>query len=249
MPAFTRANSLAAVVLVAVVGVGALVYFGSNRPGGTGSQGTPSPTATAVPTAAPTAASTPQPTFDPTSPAAWTSYTSAIYGFTMAYPSDWSVAAPAEHKWQPGEAVVDDAWPWANVFVNPEAVDGDSIGLWVFQIPAPEGTDLNSWDGLDAALGEMCNEPTLNACPSDDPPITLCLGEQECRAAIIVLWDEELTPTAAFGDPDAGVITVFSIGRPDDFPAAARYGGTVALLNAILAQTGVREPLPGETPH
>jgi len=42
---------------------------------------------------------------------------------------------------------------------------------------------------------------------------------------------------------------VFSIGRPDDFPAAARYGGTVALLKAILAQVDIRAPLPGETPH
>jgi hypothetical protein len=246
MPALTRATGIAAVALVAVVGAGGFIYLNSNSPGGTGSQGTPGPTATPAPTVAPTAAPTPQPTFDPSG---WTSYTSAVYGYTIAYPSDWSVYAPAEHTWQPGEPVVDDAWPWADVFANPEAVDGDSMGLWVLQIPAPAGADLDSWDGLLDVLREMCDEPTLNACPTEDPPVTLCLGDLDCRAAIIVFWSDEPSPTAVYGDPEAGVINVFSIGRPDDFPAAARYGGTVALMKAILAQVDVREPQPGETPH
>ena len=123
------------------------------------------------------------------------------------------------------------------------------MGLWVMQVAAPAGADLGSWDGLEAALGELCDEPTVNGCPGDDPPTQLCLGGQDCRAAIIVLSGPELTPTAAFGDPEAGIITIFAIGRPDDFPAAARYGGTVALLKAILAQVDVREPQPGETPR
>jgi hypothetical protein len=169
----------------------------------------------------------------------------------MAYPSDWSLHQAATHRWQPNEPLAsgEDAWPWADVFANPEAVDGDSMGLWVLQIPAPFGADLGSWDGLEAALRETCDEPTLNTCPSDDPPTPMCLGDQDCQPAIIVLWDPELTPTAAFGDPEAGTITLFSIGRPDDFPGAARYGGTVALLKAIVAQVDVREPQPGETPR
>ena len=251
MPALSRATTVAAVAVVAVVGAGALIYLNSTGPGGAGSQPTSAPTTapTSAATVAPTAAPASQPTFDPTDPSAWATYTSAVYGFTMAYPSDWSVHSRAEHKWQPGEPVVDDAWPWADVFANREEVDGDSMGLWVFQIPAPEGADLDSWDGLQDVLQETCDEPTVNTCPSDDPPITLCLGEQDCQPAIIVLWDQEPTPTAAFGDPEAGTITLFSIGRPDDFPAAARYGGTVALLKAILSQLDVTEPKPGETPH
>lgn len=251
MPALSRASGLAAVALVAVVGAGALIYLNSTGPGGAGSQPTSSPTTAPTPaaTVAPTAAPTSQPTFDPTGPSAWTTYTSAVYGYTIAYPSDWSVHSRAEHKWQPGEPAIDDGWPWADVFANPEAVDGDSMGLWVWQVPAPAGADLDTWEGLRDVLQETCDEPSMATCPGDDPPITLCLGEQDCRAAIIVLWNEELTPVAAYGDPEAGVVNVFAIGRPDDFPAAARYGGSVALLKAILSQVDVREPQPGETPH
>ncbi len=249
MPALTRATGIAAVALVAVVGGGALVYLNSPGSGSGGPGAQPTPTPTPAPTVAPTAAPTPQPTFDPSDPAAWTPYTSAVYGYTIAYPSDWSLHSAATHKWQPGEPIVEDGWPWADVFANPETVDGDEIGLSVTQVPAPAGADLGSWDGLEAALGELCAEPTLNGCPSDDPPTELCLTGQGCRAAIIVLSGEELAPTAAFGDPETGTITLFAMGRPDDFPAAARYGGTIALLKAILAQVDVREPQPGETPH
>lgn len=235
MPSFSRATGIAAVALVAVIGAGAFVYLAGEGPG-FGSQ----------PSSAPTVAPT------PTLPAGitgWKDYTSAIYGFTMKYPSDWSVHEPAEHKWQQGERRVDDAWPWADILANPEAIDGDSMALWVFQVPAPEGADLDSWVSLQGVLSGTCDEPSLSVCPSDDPPITLCLGEQDCQAAIIVLSNDELTPTAAYADPGAGVVNVFSIGRPDDFPAAARYGGTIALLKAILGEVGARDPLPGETPH
>ena len=254
MPALSRTTAIAAVVLVAVVGAGALLYLTSSRPGGVGSQSTPAPTTapTPAPTAAPTAASTPQPSFDPTDPSAWTTYTSAVYGFTMAYPSDWSVAAPAQHKWQVGEPAVPDAWPWADVFVNPEEVDGDSIGLWVWQVPAPAGADLDTWEGLQAVLLEICEVPTFGPCEMDtqETSAPMCVGRQECQPALVVLMGtEELLPFGFFGDPETGTITVFNIGRPDDFPAAARYGGTVALLKAILAQVDVRVPQPGETPH
>ena len=250
MPALSRATGIAAVVLVTALGAGGIIYLNSPGSGSGGPGAQPTPTPTPAPTVAPTAAPTPQPTFDPSDPAAWTPYSSAVYGYTIAYPSDWSLHSAATHKWQPGEPIVDDAWPWADVFVNPETVDGDSIGLWVLQVPAPAGADVSSWDGLRAALGEMCDEPTVDAaCPGNNPPTALCLGGQDCQAAIMVLTGEELAPMAAFGDPETGVITMFLIGRPDDFPAAARYGGTVALLKAILAQVDIREPQPGETPR
>jgi len=250
MPALSRASGLAAVALVVVVGAGALVYFGSNRPSGAGSQGTPVPTATPAPTVAPTAAPTPQPTFDPSDPAAWTTYTSAVYGFTMAYPSDWSVHTRAEHKWQPGEPVVPDGWPWADVFANPEQVDGDSMGLWVWQVPAPAGADLDTWEGLQAALLEICEVPTFGSCELASPATPMCRGQQECQPALVVsMGTEEVLPFGLFGDPEAGTITVFNIGREDDFPAAERYGGTVALLKAILTQVDVWPPQPGQTPQ
>lgn len=55
MPSLSRATGVAVVALVAVVGAGTLFYLNSN-PDGSGSQGTPLPTATSTP--APTVAST-----------------------------------------------------------------------------------------------------------------------------------------------------------------------------------------------
>jgi hypothetical protein len=252
MPALSRATGIAAVALVAAVAVGGLIYL--NSPGGSGGRPTPSPTPEATapssaPTLAATPAVTPQPTFDPTG-AEWPTYTSAVYGFTMKYPTDWSVYAPATETWPPDEPVVDEATPWAEIFVNPEDVDGDSIGMWVHQMPAPTGADLASWEGLQAVIQELCDRPGFSyPCESVAEPTPMCFGQQECRPAIIVSVSDERTVSAFFGDPETGVVTVFAMGRQDDFPGAARYGGTVALLKAILAQVDVREPKPGETPH
>jgi hypothetical protein len=254
MPAFTRATSLAAVALVAVIGAGTLVYLNGNP--GPGGPGTPTPTAapTPAPTAVATTAPTLQPTWNPESPTAWATYTSAVYGFTMKYPADWSVDAPATHKWQPGEPDAAGTWPWADLFVNPEEVDGDAIGMWVWQVPAMAGADLSSWEGLQAAFIDVCEGPSFGSCEferieSINHPTRMCLGQQECRPALIIpVGIEEPEPFGVLGNPATGLITVFQIGRPDDFLAAARYGGTIALLKAILAQVDVREPQPGETP-
>ena len=244
MPALSRATGIAAVALVAVVAVGGIMYLSSNNSGNVGSQNTP------VPTAAPTAAPTPEPTAEPSFVApgitGWKTYTSAVYGYTISYPEDWSVTARATQKWQPGES--EDA-PSGDVFLNPEAVDGDGIVFEALQFPGPAGADLGSWDGLLAALTEMCAKPAEfyaeTPCPSEGVT-RMCLGNSGCQPVAFV-HDNDL-PRALFGDPETGTFTYILVGRVDDFPAAARYGGTVTLLKSILSQLGVREPQPGETP-
>ena len=239
MPVLSRAAGIAAVALVAVVGAAGLIYL--NSPGGSGGRPSPSPTQVAAapssaPTTAPTAVPTPQPTWDPEDEDSWTTFTSTVYDHTISYPSDWSVEEQATRE---GES---------DVFTNPEEVDGDEIAMLVFQVPAPNGSDLTTWEGLEAVALDICAEPSEIACPAA-PPTPMCLGEQECQPAIIVLVSDELTPSAYLGDPETGIVTVFAMGREDDFPAAARYGGTVALLKDVLARLDVREPRPGETPH
>ena len=142
---------------------------------------------------------------------------------------------------------------WTDVFINDEAVDGDSIAMWFSQAPAPDGADLKTWDGLKAAYLQLCalRGPTgANDCTVDSESVPLCLGTKECEPAmILVVGSEESSPDGFFADPETGEITIFSMGRPEGFPASARYGGTIALLKAILAQVDVREPEPGETPR
>jgi hypothetical protein len=235
---FTRMTNTmrlaAGIAIVAVIGFGALQFLGPGS--GVGSKATPSPSPTVAPTL-------------PPGITGWTTYTSKVYGYTLSYPSDWSVYAPATRKFQQGDLAFPEI-PTADVFENSEAIDGDSIGLFVMQLPAPAGADLNSWEGLLAAFREMCKpEFSSIACPTADPATPMCLGDQACRPAIIALVSDERTPSALFGDPDNAIVTLFSLGRPDDFPAAARYGGAVTLLKSILSQVDVRVPQPGETPH
>jgi hypothetical protein len=192
MPARLNAATVAAVVLVAAVGAGGLIYLNSTSPDGFGGRPTPSPTQ--IPTTAPTAAPTPRPTFDPTDPGAWTTYTSAGYGFTMAYPSDWSVYAPATHKWQPDEPAVDGASPWSDSFVNSEEVDGDEIGMWVWQAPAPAGADLGTWEALQQAFIDVCEVPSFGSCEferitSGFPPTRMCVGRRDANPPWSYWWE------------------------------------------------------------
>jgi hypothetical protein len=66
---------------------------------------------------------------------------------------------------------------------------------------------------------------------------------------MLALVGDDPFPAALIGDPDKGVVTVIQMGRQDSDAAAARYGGSVALLKSILTQMDVRDPQPGETPH
>ena len=93
---------------IAVLVIGGAAFFGQPDASGVGGAPTSSPTPTLV---------TP-------GISGWTPYTSAAYGFTMSYPSDWSVDDPASHKWQPGQPADTESGSW-DIFVNDEAIDGD----------------------------------------------------------------------------------------------------------------------------
>jgi hypothetical protein len=232
MPALSRATGIAAVALVVVVGAAGLLSLTSKSLGGAGSQSS----------GRATAASTPEPSYQGIT--GWKTYTSAAYGYTISYPEDWVVGAEATQKWQLGEA--EDA-PSYDSFYN----ESEDIALLVRQVPAPTGADLGSWDGLLAALTEMCAKPAEffneTPCPSDGMT-RMCLGSSGCQPVAFV-QEKDALPRALIGDPETGLVTSFLVGRNDDYPAAARYGGSVMLLKSILGELGVREPRPEETPN
>ena len=246
MPALTRATGIAAVALVAVVGAAGLIYLTSNRPGDAGSRPTPTAAPSAAATTEPTVAATPGCSEVAPGICGWKTYTSAVYGYTISYPDDWVVADRATQKWEPGEP--EDA-PSSDVFFNnaAPAVNDESMVFFALQIPAPAGADLATWDGLLVALTEMCANPAesnFDSCPSDTVVTRMCLGA-ECQP--VAFLSDDGFPRAVFGGPDRGVITYIGMGRADDFPSAARYGGTVTLLKSILGELDIREAQPSET--
>ena len=229
---------------IAVLVIAGAAYFGQPDASGVGGAPSPSPAPTPVASAAPSA----PPSLVAPGISGWTQYTSEAYDFTMSLPSDWSFATPASHKWQPGEPVDDESAPYADFFVGGGDIGSEQIAMMVFQVPAPAGADLESWDGLYAAHQELCDEPSMAHCPPDYTQTRMCLGEQDCAPVIIALNGDQ-TPAALIGDPEKGLITLLLMGRADNHPTAAQYGGTTTLLKSILSQLDVRDPQPGETPH
>lgn len=249
MPAASRATGIAAVVLVAVVGAGALIYFNSSSRGAVGGPAT---------TPAPTIVASPAPSPSQVAPGitGWTPYTSKIYGFQLDYPSDWTVYAPATRDWTASDGLANkDGWPYADVFTNPEGVDGDSIGIWVWDTPAGAGADLTSVAGLKAWAQGFCGAApvmhdaglsTCKATAQQATPMCLIAGGDTCRAAILV--PHPGGPEAYFAASTPDRVRVVSVGRPDSFAAAARYGGTIQLLKSLLTRMNVVTPQSGQVP-
>ncbi|HUG30060.1 MAG TPA: hypothetical protein VMQ65_06080 [Candidatus Limnocylindria bacterium] len=244
-------RAAAAVAIVAIVGVGVLALnpgiFGPGAP-------TPGPTATAA--ASPIAAPTPSPAPSEVAPGitAWTSYTSGVYGFTIGYPDDWTLAWAATREWQAGDTVLNaEEAQYADTFAAPEA---DTIGLFVWEMPAGEGADVESVEGLKAWAKAFCNDVGESSCEEfTQRAEVMCLnaGGDSCRAAIFVPTAEQ--QYAFFIDWESAMVTsapdrvrVVAVGREDSFPAAARYGGSEALLKSILTTMDVWTPAPGQAP-
>jgi hypothetical protein len=102
---------LAAAVLVAVVAIGGGAYLLGQRSGVGGIAPTPvvSPTAPSPSPSAVAAANTPTPSVDTSS---WLAFTSANYGFSISYPSNWTTQPGAGH-WayaKPDDAAIDIFW-------------------------------------------------------------------------------------------------------------------------------------------
>ena len=109
----------------------------------------------------------------------------------------------------------------------------------MWQRPAGAGADVTSRDGLSAWFEAHICDDTVDACETvSDVAVPMCLGKVgvPCRGAGAVV---RLDPRRSLADPATGLVTVVSLARPDSFPAAARYGGSVQLLKSILTTMDV----------
>ncbi|HEX5826382.1 MAG TPA: hypothetical protein VFY23_02595 [Candidatus Limnocylindrales bacterium] len=178
--------------------------------------------------------------------AAWTPYTSQVYGYTLGHPAGWEVA-PAVREWEPGSQ----SDRTADVFVRSD----NEIGVAVRRIPA-SGSDAETIDALEAVATRYCADAGLPDCDTfvdRVEPMCLKAADDPCRAAILVRSDganpDDDGEHAFFGDwngapegaPPTGIIVV-STGRGDAFEGAAQYGGAVRLLASILSTMSVTAP-------
>lgn len=128
----TSLRLAAAAALVAVVGYGALSYFGRDL-----GAGAPAPSSTA--TRAPTAASTASPSvYTSPSPAV---FTSPLYGYTLTTPAGWSATA-AGIRW-PAETTVEALF--MDAFRAPVSQGENFDDVYVAAQAIPEGTSPEEW--------------------------------------------------------------------------------------------------------
>ena len=223
-----------AAVAVLVLAVSGFMLLGrpAEQPGAVGAPASPSPSPTATASAAPTA--TPAPSEIAPGITGSTPYTSPVYGLTVGIPDGWTQGERATLKWQ--EGIDSDATSWDCFESNQE-----SVAFCVWQQPAGPGADITTRDGLAAWV--RANDPERDP----DAAIQLCVGKTACGPAILLPASGDTIP-AYIADPDARLVTIVLLGRSDDHPATARYGGGIQLLKSILTTMDVYEPEPGQIP-
>ena len=212
----THVRLAAAIAIVAVVGFGALTYFG-NDPGVGGA----APPATATPT--PTASTTLAPSFlPPLDTSDWLPYTSSRYGFTIARPEDWT-ANPAERDW----SFDSDYEAWAHLeatdhFVNPEG--SVSVSAWSSTV-AP-GETVESWSDAYCMASQnagYCSEIADHAVRVETqdghPGLGLFPPNSEAMAFFL----------------DGQTIYVVAVWRGESDPSVQPYGGARRLLESFVS--------------
>ena len=231
---FKLALAGAAVIAVTVGGL----YVINRGPSGPGS--------VVGPTASPSL--TPAPSANTPGITGFTPYTSDVYGFTLGIPNDWTLYEAATREWQPSDAS-ETAGAFTDV-INSSLADA---GIWVWRRPAGSGADITSHNGLAAWVQANQCDDTVNACATVPVvAVPMCAGRTACLPAIVVpLSGNELdfgNVRAVVADPESGMVTVLSLGRPDDWQGVAKYGGGVQLLQSILTTMDVWPPEPGQIP-
>lgn len=227
---------------IAVVVLAGAAYFGQQGNSGIGA--IPTPTPTPIPSPSPT------PVVSLLKPG-MTNWTSETYGFSLPVPDGWSTN-PATQKWQAGEPPSDEH-AYKDVFCSPGEGD-DTVCVFIWEMPTNEGADLGSVEGLKTVADTLSDE--IGVSSGEDytqRAAPMCLNDDggTCRPAIFV--PAAGSQFAFYRDWSSALlgmdeVTVVVVGRADDHPSAARYGGSEAILKFFLGLLGVSPPLPGQVP-
>lgn len=236
MPSSLRA--VAAIAVIAVIAVGTLAYI-SRMPGIGGPSPALSPSAIPSPAASAGASGSPAPIAIDTSQ--WVRYTSARYGFELAYPAQWT-AVPADHDW----TWDGDAANWLSTgqdrFISPN--DALRIGVWTVPI---DGSVDETWAAVEAWAADYCARSANAPCTGiHERVVPMCIEKRDCHPALIVPFKEDVQFFGHGGVLPEGM-TVVAVWRPDTSSTTSSYGGSVRLLQALLSTMDVWAPFYPES--
>ncbi len=221
--------AVGAVAVLAIV-LGGTVLTGSGMPiHGIGGAPTSIPTNAASPTMPP-ASSSIEPS---TRPIAWEPFTSVRYGFTGAYPDDWTVR-PTERDWTYETDAIDWLSPAHEAFVAPDS----DVRVSVWSIPYDSGTTADTLD-FEAWIEAYCQKTAGSSCTGiRERAVPLCIERRDCHPGLLVPFDEDVQAFLTggiFGDK----MTVVAVWRKESDPTVAKYGGSRQLLEAFLSTMDV----------
>lgn len=217
MPTNLRLAAVAA--LVAVLGVGALTYFG----GGPDVGGRPTPLPS--PTVAPTRLPSPTPPLPPIETTGWIQYESSRYGYRIAYPPTAWTATAGDRDWsfETDIDAFDSTAP--DRFETQGAADGLGIRVSVWTDTLAPGTTQRGW------ITDFCEAAFV---PGSCTDVQQLLSEVLPGGAVRVLgWKNPAgEPMAAFVRDET--IYVLAIWRSENDPSVRPWGGSQRLLEAFI---------------
>jgi Tol biopolymer transport system component len=176
-------------------------------------------TATPAPKTETSSSAQPSPSPAPNDTSAWLPFVSDRYGFSIAYPPEWS-AHPAYRDWKFPD---DTAWPdgvEVTDWFSFEPPDDPSVAASAWSVALEPGTSADQWF-LDYCAVEV------TPCDGTELKVTASLDGHE---GWLVLSSD---PHAYFGIGDR--IYLLAVWQPEDIVTLERYGGGRQFLEAFLS--------------
>ncbi len=185
--------------------------------------------------AAPAASVTTAPLTDTTT---WATYRSDRYGFSIGYPSDWTVS-PADHDWTLAEDANDVLSSGQEMFRSPNR----DVRVSAWSVALDPGTSLETWADVEGWVEQYCqhmNDPSCTEVP--ERAVELCLEARDCHPGLLLPFREDVQAFFPGMSDDASgwnQMIVVAIWRSDSHPSVAPYGGARRFMEAFLSTMGV----------
>jgi hypothetical protein len=235
MPTYLRLAAVA--MVVAVVGVGTVTYFGSNP-------GVGGPTEPASPSPAPTPTATAPSGSSPVlsrilDTSDWATYTSAQYGYSLSYPADWTVV-PATRNWTfDADAALDPRSTAMDTFRSPagaSTLGNVAVSFWLIRdetIGGGPGETIGPMADITRWAAELCRLTGNVDCEGVPArALPMCVEYRDCHPATLVQYQDDVQLYAEIGE-DSSTMLVGVVWRMDQHPSTAEFATSTRLLEGF----------------
>jgi hypothetical protein len=226
---------LALLAAVPVIALAAVFFLGDRTSNVSAPSTSAAPLAAPAPLTTAAPSTTAGPRVSPTDTTTWATYESERYGFSIGYPSNWTVR-PADHDW----TLAGDADDWMSsgheAFILPYEI---RVSAW--SVAMDPGSTIETSADVEAWVEEYCqlSEPVCTGF--NDLSVPLCLEARDCHPGLLVPFDNDVQ--AFFPGSTDGTswdrMVVVAIWRAEYHRSVSPYGGARRLIEAFLSTMGV----------